>query len=112
MYIIVWLQKLLNCLISSGVPTAPLNLQIAVNKFHNHFSTVIFTWDAPNDNSLVDNYQYQLTSETGVIASSNTSNTSATVSGIPYNKNLTFLVHAINCIGNGYSSEGPVYIGM
>ena len=77
----------------------PLNLEGVVETYHNRFSTVLFTWDAPDDSSRVDYYQYQIFSESNGINVYNTSNNSALVPEIVYNKNVTFLVLAGNCIG-------------
>ena len=62
--------------------------------------SLLNTWDDPNGNSHVDYYQYQVISESSSVACVyNTTNNSAFVSGIEYSKNVTFLVHTGNCIG-------------
>ena len=96
----------------AGTPSPPLNIQSFVQEYHNHFSTVIYTWDAPHGNQRVEYYQYQLVNETSIIVDHNTSNTSAIVSGIPYNENITLVVLAHNCIGSSPPSVEEVYIGM
>ena len=66
--------------------------------YHAYSSTVLFTWDAPNDNSRVDYYQYEVENGTNSLAY-NTSNTTAILPEIDYNKNITFSVFSLNCIG-------------
>ena len=90
-----------------GTPMSPLNLQSVVNEYHDHSSSVLFTWDAPIINSRVDYYQYQVVNET----SSNTSNTSVIISGVPYNKNVTFSVLAGNCVGESATVMETINIG-
>ena len=93
-----------------GMPSSPLNLQFVVDEYHGHLSTVYFTWDAPNDGSRVDYYQYQLINGTR-ITYYNTSNTTATISGIPYNNNITFLLHSFNCLGVSSPLVEIIHIG-
>ena len=69
-----------------------------MDEYYDHLSTVHFTWDAPNDDSRVDYYQYQLIDGTST-TSYNTSNTTATISEIAYNNNITFLLLSLNCVG-------------
>lgn len=72
----------------------------------------MLSWEAPSDNSRVNYYQYQLYyGVTSTIAAYNTSNTSATVSGIPYNENLTLLIIVHNCIGSSAPYVAQVSIG-
>lgn len=94
----------------TGTPMPPLHLESVIETYHNHFSTVLFTWDAPDDSSRVDYYQYQIPSESNMISIYNTSNNSALVSEIAYNKNVTFLVLAGNCIGKSTMQMKTVYI--
>ena len=93
-----------------GTPLSPLNLQFVVDEYYDHTSTVHFTWDAPDDDSQVDYYQYQLINETGVTAY-NTSNTTATISGIAYNNNVTFLLLSFNCVGVSSPLIETIHIG-
>ena len=93
-----------------GVSGPPRNLSSAVEEYHSHFSTVLFTWDAPNGNSRIDYYQYQLINGTSVVVY-NTSNTSIAVLGIPYNRNVTFSLFAINCVGSSAPSREIVNVG-
>ena len=79
-----------------------------VEDYHSRFSTVLFTWNAPN--SRIDYYQYQLANETSVVTYS-TTNTSVTVLGIPYNKNVTFSLFAVNCVGGSGEIREVVNIG-
>ena len=82
-----------------------------MDEYHEHISTVYFTWDAPNDGSRVDYYQYQLIDGTSGITAYNTSNTTATVSGIPYNNNVTFLLLSLNCVGVSSPIIETIHIG-
>ena len=92
------------------MPSSPLNLQFVVDEYHDHLATVYFTWDPPNDGSRVDYYQYQLIDGTSVTYY-NTSNTTATISGIPYNKNVTFLLLSFNCLGISSPLVEIIHIG-
>ena len=65
----------------TGMPASPTNLQSVVDVYRDYFSTVIFTWDAPNDNSRIDYYQYEVENGTNSLTY-NTSNTTAILSGI------------------------------
>ena len=47
----------------------------------------------------------------GSVSASNTSNTSLAISGVPYNKNVTFSVLAGNCIGESAMALETVNIG-
>lgn len=85
-------------------------MQLIVKEYHNRFSTVLFTWDAPNDASRINYYQYQLANETTVITY-NTTNTSVAVSRIPYNKNITFSLVAVNCVGSSDEIREVVNVG-
>ena len=86
-------------------------LQI-VEENHAYFSSILFTWEVPDDNSRIEYYQFQLMDETTVITHNTTTNTSATVSGIPYNKNVTLLLLAHNCIGNSTPVIKTRFVGM
>ena len=81
-----------------------------MDEYHEHISTVYFTWDAPNDGSRVDYYQYQLIDATSVTYY-NTSNTTATISGIPYNNNVTFSILSLNCVGVSSPIIETIHIG-
>ena len=94
----------------TGRSTSPLNLRNAVEEYHSHFSSVLFAWDSPNDNSLVDYYQYQLIKESDTFTY-NTTNTSAVLQEIPYNKNVTFSVTAVNCVGSSVPLRQTITIG-
>ena len=93
------------------IPMSPLNIQNIVDEYHSYFSTVLFTWNAPEDNSRVDHYQYTYQVVDGSVSTSNTSNTSLAISGVPYNKNVTFSILAGNCIGESISVLETVNIG-
>ena len=92
---------------------SPLNIQNTVDEYHSYSSTVLFTWNAPEDNSHVDYYQYTYQWDDGSVGAntSNTSNTSVAISGVPYNKNITFSVLAGNCIGESATVVETVNIG-
>ena len=94
----------------TGTPTPPTNLRSVVDVYHNYFSTVRFIWDAPNDNSRVNYYEYQVENETNSLMY-NTSNTTAILSEIFYNKNITFLVFSLNCIGKSSPLIQMIHIG-
>ena len=90
---------------------SPLNIRNIVDEYHSYFSTVLFTWNSPEDNSRVDYYQYTYQVDDGSVYSANTSNTSVAISGVPYNKNVTFSVLARNCIGESATVLETVNIG-
>ena len=92
---------------------SPLNIRNIVDEYHSYFSTVLFTWNAPEDNSHVDYYQYTYQWDDGSVGANtnNTSNTSVAISGVPYNKNVTFSVLAGNCIGESVSVLATVNLG-
>lgn len=97
--------------IAAGIPMYPLNVQSVVDEYHDYSSTVLFTWNGPQENSRVDYYQYQVINGTEVIDASNTSNTSAILSRIPYNENITFSILARNCIGESATVMETINIG-
>ena len=90
---------------------SPLNIRNIVDEYHSYFSTVLFTRNAPEDNSHVDYYQYTYQVDDGSVYSANTSNTSVAISGVPYNKNVTFSILAGNCIGESATVLETVNIG-
>ena len=90
---------------------SPLNIQSAVNEYHDHSSTVLFTWDAPDDSSRIDYYQYQVINGTGIVDFNYTSNVSVIIPGISYNENVTFSVLAGNCIGESTTLLEIINIG-
>ena len=93
-----------------GIPMTPLNIQSVVDEYLDYYSTVLFTWNAPEDNSRVDYYQYYVVYGTTITAS-NTSNTSAIISGVPYNENITFSLLAGNCVGESATVFEIIEIG-
>ena len=100
-----------NFITYAGIPTSPTNLR-SVIIHHDYFSTVLFTWDAPNDNSRVDYYQYTYQVENGTDSFAyNTSNSTATLSEIFYNQNTTFSVFSLNCISDSAPLSQTIYIG-
>ena len=78
--------------------------------YHDYSSTVLFTWNAPNDNSRVDYYQYEVENGTNSLTY-NTSNTSAILTEIDYNKNVTFSVFSLNCIGKSSPLIQVLHVG-
>ena len=56
-------------------------------------------WEPPSKDSCVDFYQYQLINNLTEVIVSNTTNTTAVLSGIPYNVNMSFVISAHNCVG-------------
>lgn len=91
---------------------SPINVQSAVDEYQDYSSAVLLAWDVPDDNSRVDYYQYQVVNatESGIVTY-NTSNTSVIISGVPYNKNVTFSVLAANCVGESATVLETVNIG-
>jgi hypothetical protein len=81
-----------------------------MDEYHDHTSTVNFFWDAPGDDSRVDYYQYKIINGTS-ITSYNTSNTTAIISGIAYNNNVTFLLLSFNCVGVSSPLIEIIHIG-
>ena len=77
--------------------------------YHAYSSTVLFTWDAPNDNSRVD-YQYEVENGTNSLTY-NTSNTTAILPEIDYNKNVTLSVFSLNCIGKSSPVTLTIRVG-
>ena len=61
--------------------------------------TVEVMWEPPSNDSRVDFYQYQLIDNLIEEIVSNTTNTTAVLSGIPYNVNMSFVISAHNCVG-------------
>ena len=57
------------------------------------------TWEPPSNDFRVDFYQYQLIDNLTEVIVSNTTNTTAVLSGIPYNVNMSFVISAHNCVG-------------
>ena len=96
--------------LNTGTTGPPQNLRNVVEEYHCHYSTVLFTWDAPNSNSRIDYYQFQLINETSLVVY-NTSNTSVAILGIPYNRNVMFSLFAVNCIGSSASLRETVNVG-
>ena len=97
-------------IINIGMPASPTNLRSVVDVYRDYFSTVLFTWDAPNDNSRVDYYQYEVENGTNSLTY-NTSNTTAILSEIHYNKNVTFSVFSLNCIGTSSPLSQIIHVG-
>ena len=81
------------------MPTSPMNLVITVDWYYDNYSTIMISWDSPDDSYLIDYYQYRL--EGDPLITHNTTNASLLLSGIPYNENITFALAAVNCIGKG-----------
>ena len=61
-------------------------------------STINMTWEPPND-LWVDFYRYQLIDNWRhtIILDSNTTNTTAALSDVPNNINITFVITVYNC---------------
>ena len=95
----------------AGIPTAPINLQSIVDVYRAHSSTVLFTWDAPNDNSRVDYYQYEVENGTNSLTYNTSNTTTAILTEIDYNKNVTFSVFSLNCIGKSSPLIQVIHVG-
>ena len=54
-------------------------------------------WEPASNDSRVDFYQYQLINSLTKVGVSNTTNTAAILSGVPYNVNISFVISAYNC---------------
>ena len=64
---------------------------------HSNYSTVVVMWEPASNDSRVDFYQYQLINSLTEVRVSNTTNTTAILSGVPYNVNISFVISAYNC---------------
>ena len=82
-----------------GVPHAPQNLIIIKKELSTNFSTITFLWDSGAHNEQIDYYNIEMIWLSKTIDSFNTSNTSASISEVPYNENITVTLTAHNCIG-------------
>ena len=77
-----------------------------------NFSTIEVMWEPPSNDSRVDFYQYQLIDNLTEVIVSNTTNTTAVLSGIPYNVNLSFVISAHNCVGASQQVVLNINIGI
>ena len=74
-------------------------------------STIEVMWEPPSNDSCVDFYQYQLIDNLTEVIVSNTTNTTAVLSGIPYNVNMSFVISAHNCDRPGQQATIVINIG-
>ena len=82
---------------SPDEPSPPQNLSIGSVEHHSNYSTVVVMWEPASNDSRVDFYQYQLINSLTEVRVSNTTNTTAILSGVPYNVNISFVIFAYNC---------------
>ena len=83
----------------AGVPHVPQNLIIIKKEFSANFSTITFLWDSGAVNEQINYYNIEMIWLSKTIDSFNTSNTSASISAVPYNENIAVMLTAHNCIG-------------
>ena len=79
---------------------------------HKLYCTAEVTWKQPSNDSRVDFYQYQLIDNLTEVIVSNTTNTIAVLSGIPYNVNMSFVISAHNCVGASQQVVLSINIGI
>ena len=96
---------------SSDEPSPPLNLRSRILEYYTNSSTVEVMWEPPSNDSRVDFYQYQLINNLTEVIVSNTANTTAVLSGIPYNVNMSFVISAYNCVGASQPASLVINIG-
>ena len=77
----------------------PQNLTIVRKEHSTNFSTVTFQWDSSAGDEQINIDYYKIEMIWLNITVTNTSNTSASISGVPYNENITIMITAHNCIG-------------
>ena len=80
-------------------------------EYYTNSSTVEVTWEPPSNDSRVDFYQYQLIDNLTEVIVSNTTNTTAVLSGIPDNVNMSFVISAYNCDRPGQQAALIINIG-
>ena len=76
---------------------SPTKLRLESVEHHSNYSTVVVMWEPASNDSRVDFYQYQLINSLTEVRVSNTTNTTAILSGVPYNVNISFVISAYNC---------------
>ena len=82
---------------SADEPSPPQNLIITTVGHHSNYSTVVVMWEPASNDARVNFYQYQLINSLTEVRVSNTTNTTAILSGVPYNVNISFVISAYNC---------------
>ena len=76
-------------------PSPPQNLSLSrILEYQTNSSTVEVMWKPPSNDSCVEFYQYQLIDNLTEVIVFNTTNTTAVLSGIPYNVNMSFVISA------------------
>ena len=84
---------------NTEIPPSPYDFIINKLDYHKNFSSLLLLWNLPADPSLVRIDYYYLQVEYGEsITGFNVTGTSATISGLPYSKNITLSLTACNCI--------------
>ena len=84
---------------SADEPSPPQDLRIRSVEHHSNYTTIVVMWEpaSRSNDSRVDFYQYQLINSLTEVRVSNTTNTTAILSGVPYNVNISFVISAYNC---------------
>ena len=85
-------------------PSSPKKIAYRIVTYEANSSTVEVTWEPPSNDSRVDFYQYQLIDNLTEVIVSNTTNTTAVLSGIPYNVNSSVIISAYAVICKRSSS--------
>ena len=85
-------------------PSPLHNISIQSVQHHSNYSTVVVMWEPASNDSRVDFYQYQLINSLTEVRVSNTTNTTAILSCVPYNVNISFVISAYNCERAGEQS--------
>lgn len=83
----------------TGPPEPPLNLSCVAKEYHENFYSTTLSWVEHNEGRQ-DHYTYTVITEDPNGVSFNTTNNSAALYGLPYNKNITVSVSGHNCIGS------------
>ena len=103
----------------AGAPKSPANISNTLQDYQSDCSTVEITWNPPlNHDPQVDYYHYEVIgsrrlneSQVHMMTVDNTSSTSATLEDIPYNRDLTFSLSAVNCVGTSSPITYHINIG-
>ena len=87
-------------LLNTDVPSPPQVLDITAVAYHGNHSTISVTW--MKNESYIDYYHYQLSYHSAAhlnMSVSDTTNTSALITDVPTDENLTLSLTAHNCAG-------------
>ena len=98
---------------TDSAPSAgPQNLSSRILEYYINYCTAEVAWEPPSNDSRVDFYQYQVIDNLTEVIVSNTTNTTAVLSGIPYNVNMSFVISAHNCVGASQQVVLSINIGI